>query len=133
MWSTLGLDRAPELLVTPRPDQAALMGVSTSAISQTVRVATIGDADQNLPKYNLGDRQVPIRVRLTPAAREDLSVIENLRVPTASGAVPLSAVADIRFGAGPSQVLRQDRSRIATITAELNGIRSGERRGQVDQ
>jgi hydrophobe/amphiphile efflux-1 (HAE1) family protein len=117
----------PEILVTPRPDQAALMGVSTSAISQAVRVATIGDVDQNLPKYNLGDRQVPIRLRLTRDAREDLSVIENLRVPTATGgAVPLSAVADIQFGAGPSQVLRQDRSRIASITAELDGIRSGE-------
>ncbi len=117
----------PEILVTPRPDQAALMGVSTSAISQAVRVATIGDVDQNLPKYNLGDRQVPIRLRLTRDAREDLSVIENLRVPTATGgAVPLSAVADISFGAGPSQLLRQDRSRIASITAELDGIRSGE-------
>ncbi len=40
--------------------------------------------------------------------------------------MPLSAVADIQFGAGPSQVLRQDRSRIASITAELDGIRSGE-------
>ncbi|CAN5339343.1 efflux RND transporter permease subunit [soil metagenome] len=117
----------PEILVTPRPDQAALMGVSTSAISQAVRVATIGDVDQNLPKYNLGDRQVPIRLRLTTDAREDLAVLENLRVPTASGtAVPLSAVADIRFGSGPSQILRQDRSRIATVTAELNGIRSGD-------
>lgn len=117
----------PEILVTPRPDQAALMGVSTSAISQAVRVATIGDVDQNLPKYNLGDRQVPIRLRLTRDAREDLSVLETLRVPTATGAsVPLSAVADIQFGAGPSQVLRQDRSRVATISAELDGIRSGE-------
>jgi HAE1 family hydrophobic/amphiphilic exporter-1 len=117
----------PEILVTPRPDQAAMMGVSTSAISQAVRVATIGDVDQNLPKYNLGDRQVPIRLRLTRDAREDLSVLETLRVPTANGtSVPLSAVADIRFGAGPSQVLRQDRSRVATISAELDGIRSGE-------
>ncbi|CAN5193419.1 efflux RND transporter permease subunit [soil metagenome] len=117
----------PEVLVTPRPDQAALMGVSTNAISQAVRVATIGDVDQNLPKFNLGDRQVPIRLRLDRDAREDLSVIENLRVPTASGgAVPLSAVADVRFGAGPSQLIRQDRSRIASITAELSGIRSGE-------
>jgi len=117
----------PEILVTPRPDQAALMGVSTSAISQAVRVATIGDVDQNLPKYNLGDRQVPIRLRLTTDAREDLAVLETLQVPTASGtSVPLSAVADIRFGAGPSQILRRDRSRIATVTAELNGIRSGE-------
>ena len=117
----------PEILVTPRPDQAALMGVSTSDISQTVRVATIGDVAQNLPKYNLGDRQVPIRLQLTSEAREDLSVLESLRVPTnTGGAVPLSAVADIRFGAGPSQVLRQDRARIASITAELDGIRSGE-------
>jgi HAE1 family hydrophobic/amphiphilic exporter-1 len=117
----------PEILVTPRPDQAAMMGVSTSAISQAVRVATIGDVDQNLPKYNLGDRQVPIRLRLTRDAREDLSVLETLRVPTANGtSVPLSAVADIQFGAGPSQVLRQDRSRVATISAELDGIRSGE-------
>ncbi len=124
----------PEILVTPRSDQAAMMGVSTSAISQTVRVATIGDVDQNLPKYNLGDRQVPIRLRLTRDAREDLSVLESLRVPTSSGgSVPLSAVADIRFGAGPSQVLRQDRSRVATISAELDGIRSGEAGTLVDR
>jgi HAE1 family hydrophobic/amphiphilic exporter-1 len=117
----------PEILVTPRPDQAALMGVSTGAISQALRVATIGDVAQNLPKYNLGDRQVPIRLMLTSDAREDLSVIENLQVPTATGgSVPLSAVADIAFGAGPSQVTRQDRSRIASITAELDGIRSGD-------
>ncbi|WP_332679003.1 efflux RND transporter permease subunit, partial [Brevundimonas sp.] len=117
----------PEILVTPRPDQAALMGVSTGDISRTIRVATIGDVAQNLPKYNLGDRQVPIRLQLTEAAREDLAVLETLRVPTDDGgAVPLSAVADIQFGSGPSQVLRQDRSRIASITAELDGIRSGE-------
>src|SRR5690606_24167887 len=71
----------PEILVTPRPDQAALMGVSAGAISQTVRVATLGDVEQNLPKYNLGDRQIPIRLRLNEDARGDLSVIENLRVP----------------------------------------------------
>ncbi|MBI2260165.1 MAG: efflux RND transporter permease subunit [Caulobacterales bacterium] len=124
----------PEILVKPRPDQAALMGVSTRDISQTIRVATIGDIAQNLPKYNLGDRQVPIRLQLTSDAREDLSVLENLRVPTnTGGAVPLSAVADIQFGAGPSQVLRQDRARIASITAELDGIRTGEAAAAVQQ
>ena len=116
----------PEILVTPRPDEAALAGVSAGAISQAVRVATIGDVDQNLPKYNLGDRQVPIRLQLTEAAREDLSVLENLRVPATGGAsVPLSAVADIQFGAGPATVTRQDRSRIASISAELDGITTG--------
>lgn len=116
----------PEIVVTPRPDEAALAGVSAGSISQAVRVATIGDVDQNLPKYNLGDRQIPIRLQLTEEAREDLNVLENLRVPTASGtSVPLSAVADIEFGAGPATVSRQDRSRIASITAELDGITTG--------
>ncbi|WP_312594885.1 efflux RND transporter permease subunit [Brevundimonas sp.] len=116
----------PEILVTPRPDEAALAGVSAGAISQAVRVATIGDVDQNLPKYNLGDRQIPIRLQLTETAREDLTVLENLRVPANNGAsVPLSAVADIRFGAGPATVNRQDRSRIASISAELDGTTTG--------
>ena len=124
----------PEILITPRPDQAALAGVSVGSISQTVRVATIGDVEQNLPKYNLGDRQVPIRLMLSEAAREDLSVIENLRVPTNTGqAVPLSAVADVTFGAGPASVSRQDRARVATITAELDGIVSGEAAARVNQ
>ena len=117
----------PEILVTPRADEAALMGVSTGDISQTIRVATIGDVEQNLPKYNLGDRQVPIRLQLTEQAREDLSVLETLRVPTSSGgSVPLSSVADVAFGAGPSEIRRQDRARIASITVELDGIRSGD-------
>lgn len=116
----------PEILVTPRPDEAALAGVSAGAISQAVRVATLGDVDQNLAKYNLGDRQIPIRLQLTEAAREDLTVLQNLRVPTNNGGnVPLSAVADIQFGAGPATVSRQDRSRVASISAELDGITTG--------
>jgi len=117
----------PEIIVSPKPDQAARAGVSAGAISQAVRVATIGDIDQSLPKYNLGDRQVPIRLRLTDDARGDMSVLETLKVPTSNGgAVPLNAVADVRFGAGPSQIARQDRSRVAEITAELDGIVVGE-------
>ncbi|MDO8296545.1 MAG: efflux RND transporter permease subunit [Caulobacter sp.] len=117
----------PEILITPRPDEAARLGVSAGVLSQAIRVATIGDIDQLLPKYNLGDRQVPIRLRLSEDGREDIAVLENLRVPTVSGgSVPLSAVAAISYGAGPSQISRQDRSRIATITAELSGVTSGE-------
>lgn len=113
----------PEILITPKPDVAALQGVSAGSISQAARVATLGDADQLLPKFNLGDRQIPIRVMLAEEARSDLGVIENLKVPTSSGgAVPLSAVADITFGAGPNLISRLDRRRVATITAELAGV-----------
>ncbi|AQR60962.1 acriflavine resistance protein B [Brevundimonas sp. LM2] len=117
----------PEILITPKSDVAALTGVSTQDISQAARVATLGDADQLLPKFNLGDRQIPIRVMLTEDARTSLGVIENLKVPTASGAsVPLSAVADISFGAGPNQIDRYDRRRVANISAEMPGTTLGE-------
>jgi HAE1 family hydrophobic/amphiphilic exporter-1 len=113
----------PEILITPKTDVAALQGVSSADISQVARVATLGDADQLLPKFNLGDRQVPIRVMLRQDARQDLGVLQNLKVPTASGAVvPLSSVADITFGAGPNQIDRLDRRRVANITAELTGV-----------
>ena len=117
----------PEILITPKPDIGALQGVSAADISAVARVATLGDADQLLPKFNLGDRQIPIRVMLQESARADLGLLENLKVPTASGqVVPLSSVADISFGAGPNQIDRLDRQRVARLTAELNGITLGQ-------
>ncbi|WP_420479596.1 efflux RND transporter permease subunit [Brevundimonas sp. FT23028] len=124
----------PEILITPKADIAALQGVSTQDISQVARVATLGDADQLLPKFNLGDRQVPIRVMLREEARTDLAILENLKVPTASGgAVPLSAVADIGFGAGPNQIDRLDRRRVSNITAEISGTTFSEATKAIDE
>ena len=117
----------PEILISPKPVQAAALGVTSSTLSQTVRVATLGDAEQSLPRFNLGDRQVPIRLTLAETARDDLDVLRNLQVPTTGGGmVPLSSVADITFGAGPASIARLDRSREATIRAELTGVALGQ-------
>ena len=110
----------PELRVVPRGDEAARLGVTTRAIADTVRVATIGDFDAALAEVSEGDRLIPVRVRLADAAREDVARIEALRVPTASGgAVPLSSVADVFVAEGPSAIDRLDRERRATIGANL--------------
>src|SRR5215831_13493253 len=91
--STAELDR-PELRVVPIGDIAAELGVSTEAISEAVRIATIGDIGANLAKFDVGDRQVPIRVQLDERARAERQILESLKVATTSGAsVPLSAVA----------------------------------------
>ena len=50
----------------------------------------------------------------------DISTIENLPVPTsAGGSVPLSRVAEIRFGAGPTQIQRFNQSRRIFVGADL--------------
>ena len=110
----------PELVIKPRLDLAAELGVTVQAISQTIRIATMGDIPQNGAKFSLADRQVPIRVSLRESAREDLSTIENMPVPTTSGTtVPLKSVASISFGEGPSTVRRYNQSRRAKIEADL--------------
>ncbi|NBW89811.1 MAG: efflux RND transporter permease subunit, partial [Gammaproteobacteria bacterium] len=116
----------PEVLVKPRLDQAAELGVSVAAISQTIRIATLGDLPQNAAKFSLTDRQVPIRVSLLESSRTDIATLENLPVRTANGGtVPLKAVADIGFGQGPSVIRRYNQSRRVVIDADLNGVELG--------
>jgi multidrug efflux pump subunit AcrB len=119
--STAELDR-PELRVVPITDIAAELGVSTEAISEAVRIATIGDIGANLAKFDVGDRQVPIRVQLDEAARGERQMLESLKVATGAGAaVPLSAVARFELAQGPTAIDRYDRMRRVVIGADLVG------------
>src|SRR5579859_30622 len=106
----------PELQIVPLYDRAAELGVSVAAIGDTARLATLGEINANLAKFNLPDRQIPIRVEVDPRARADLDQIRNLRVASAAGgSVPLDSVAEIRFGSGTSQIKRRDRARQITV------------------
>lgn len=122
--SETALDR-PELRIRPRAELAARLGVSTESLSQTIRVATIGDVGPALAKFDAGERQVPIRVQLEDNARSDLQMLEQLRVPLGArgerGGVPLSVVADIQLDQGPTSINRYDRERQATVAADLVG------------
>ncbi|MBK9607035.1 MAG: efflux RND transporter permease subunit [Betaproteobacteria bacterium] len=116
----------PEIIVRPDFARAADLGVTAAAIGETVRVATAGDYDTNLPKLNLSERQVPIRVKLPDAVRADLAAIERLTVPGKNGPVMLGTVAAITMESGPAQIDRLNRSRNVTLEVELGGRALGE-------
>jgi len=122
--SETSLER-PELRIEPRADLAARLGVSTESLSQTIRVATIGDVGPALAKFDVGDRLVPIRVQLEDAARGNLKTLEQLRVPLGEhgekGGVPLSVIADVKLDQGPTSINRYDRDRQATVAADTVG------------
>jgi multidrug efflux pump subunit AcrB len=124
----------PEILIKPRMDLAASLGVTTAALSQTIRIATIGDIDQNSPKFSLSDRQVPIRVTLSEESRRSLATLENLPVPTGNGgSVPLKSVAQISFGAGPTSIQRTNLNRRISVGADLaEGVVSSEANKKID-
>ncbi len=117
----------PELIIRPRPAEAARLGVSANDIAQAARVATVGDIDANVAKLTVGERRIPIRIRLPADARANLEQIKALRLPTAGGGTTtLASVADISLQAGPARIQRLNRQRQLTIQAELNGIQMGQ-------
>jgi multidrug efflux pump subunit AcrB len=110
----------PEIVIRPRLDLAANLGVTTAALSSAIRIATLGDIDQNSAKFSLSDRQIPIRVALQESARSSLSTIQNMPVATQSGgSVPLGVVADIGFGAGPTKIERLNLQRRLVVGGDL--------------
>ena len=118
----------PELTVRPDFARMADLGVTSAAIGETVRIATVGDFDASLPKLNLAQRQVPIVVRLSDNAREDLAALERLMVPStgARGPVMLSQVATIELAGGPAVIDRVNRSRNVQFEIELSGLPLGD-------
>ncbi len=110
----------PELQIRPKNDEIARLGITAQQISETIRVATIGDIDAQLPKISLDNRLIPIRVQTALAMRQDLASIRALKLKTADGSmVPLSSVAQIDYTQGVSSIKRNHRNRVISIGADL--------------
>ncbi len=116
----------PEIVIRPQPERAAELGVTTETLSLVTRIATSGDVNTSLAKFNLDNRQIPILVRLNDSSRTDLERLQLLAVPGRNGPVPLMNVADVSLGAGPAQITRIDRSRKITLNVNLNGQAVGD-------
>ncbi|HWF00044.1 MAG TPA: efflux RND transporter permease subunit [Caulobacteraceae bacterium] len=113
---------APELVVRPKVDEAARLGVSVTAIANAARIATLGDIDANVSKLDEGERRIPVRVRFPESARSNLDVLRNMRLPTAGGGTTtLDSVATIGFQAGPGEIDRFGRERMDVIAADTTG------------
>ena len=115
-----------EVVVRPDFARAADLGVTSSAIAETLRVATTGDYDQSLAKLNLPDRQIPIVVKLRDDARQDLQLLSRLIVQGSHGPVMLGNVATLSLESSPAQIDRYDRQRYVTFDIELAGQPMGE-------
>jgi multidrug efflux pump subunit AcrB len=116
----------PELTVRPDFARAADLGVTSAAIADTLRIATVGDFDQGLAKLNLAQRQVPIVVKLPPQARQDLALLARLPVPGRNGPVMLGQVATLSLDGGPAEIDRYDRMRNINFEIELGTAQMGE-------
>ena len=123
--SSASLQR-PEIQIKPDFARAADLGVTSTSLANAVRVATYGDYLTSLGKLNLPQRQIDVRVRLANTVRQDIDSIGQIRVEGSNGLVALNNLAEILVSDGPSQIVRRDRQRQATINVELGGRSIGE-------
>jgi multidrug efflux pump subunit AcrB len=122
-----------EIAVRPDFARAADLGVTSAAIGETLRIATVGDYAAALPKLNLAQRQVPILVKLADSARQDLDALGRLHVPGAKGPVMLAEVANLSLSGGPVLIERYNRTRNIVFVIELSGVGLGDAKNLVNQ
>ncbi len=110
---------APEVQIIYDRDLLARYGLNINEVARLVRNKVQG---YEATRYNLKDRRIPIVVRLAMEDRETVEEVRGLVVnPGGDRPVPLSAVADVVLGEGPSEVRRVDGQRVALVQANLAG------------
>lgn len=109
---------SPETKVEIDRRKAALYGISVRDIALTVKTALEGAV---ATQFKEGGREYDIRVKLREEDRNDLLRLGELLVhsPVFDGEVPLSEVAKLIRGSGPSEIRRKNQARTITVAANL--------------
>ncbi|GII51862.1 hydrogenase expression protein [Planotetraspora thailandica] len=103
---------APRVEVHVDREKAAARGLNEAGIGQLVAQSFRGTPVGSL---DIDERSSDIVLRLGDAP-DDINAIKNLKVPTATGLIKLSDVADVARTDGPTQITRQDGERTATVS-----------------
>jgi len=121
---TVDMDRSlrggkPEVQVVVDREQANRLGISTGQIASALRSLVDGTVATKLKQ---GDKEIDVRVSLIPEQKNNLDDIASVRIRTSSDAsVPLKAIASFVEATGPTTISRQNRERLAMVTANIVG------------
>lgn len=115
-----------ELAVEVDFQRAADLGVTAADIAQTLRIATQGDHEELLAKFNLPRRQIPIRVRYNDQLRTDVQALENLLIPGNNGPVRLAEIARLYRDSGPAIISRLDGLNSSGFTLFIGSMNQSE-------
>jgi multidrug efflux pump subunit AcrB/outer membrane protein TolC len=105
----------PEIHVIVDRERAAVAGVDTRGIAQTVRTAINGT---EATVFREGDDEYDIMVKLPEEDRQDLEDIRNLTVVNRDEFhIPLTEVALVQVRGGAGSIRHKDQDRVVTVSA----------------
>lgn len=107
----------PELQIRVNRSLAAHFGLRISQIGSTVKTAISGTT---ATRYEIGGEEYDIRIKLDREDIDNVDQVKNLLLPSPGGAcVPLARVAEFTVEKGPKEILRENQTRYARVTADL--------------
>lgn len=113
-------DGRPEVRVEIDREKAALYGLNTSLIANSVRTAINGFTAS---KYRVDEEEYDITVRLQEDQRSSINSLETLEIiynnkKGETLSVPLISVANIYKSKGPGAIRRKDLTRVITVSGD---------------
>ncbi|PZX55908.1 multidrug efflux pump subunit AcrB [Algoriphagus ratkowskyi] len=111
----------PEVILNINRDKARRFGLSTSEIATDLRTSLFG---LEVSKYKEGEDDYPIQLRLKEDFRYDINTLVNKKIGFRDKfgdkrEVPISAVADIKYGSTYGSVKRKDLEKAITIFSNV--------------
>jgi len=117
----------PEVILNIDREKARRFGLSTSEIATDLRTALFG---LEVSKYKEGEDDYPIQLRLKEDFRYDINTLVNKKIGFRDKfgdkrEVPISAVADVKYGSTYGSVKRKDLEKAITMYSNvLDGYNS---------
>jgi HAE1 family hydrophobic/amphiphilic exporter-1 len=109
----------PEVQISFRRERIAALDLDLETVSRALRGKIRGEVATRLKER---DRQLDILVRTANAAEIEVDQVAGLVVSQVDGVpIPLSSVADVALGRGPSQITHIGQQRAAVVSADLAG------------
>lgn len=124
----------PEVVLEINREKARRFGLSTSTIAVELRTSLFG---LEVSKYKEGEDDYPIQLRLSEDYRYDINTLVNKKIGFRDKfgdkrEVPISAVADIRYGSTYGSVKRKDLEKAITMFSNvLDGYNPTEINAQI--
>jgi multidrug efflux pump subunit AcrB len=109
---------AEEIQITMKPG-AETLGITLADVSNQLRQAYFGELADRMARDG---EDVEVRVRLPQEARDDLDSLASIRIRTIDGReIPVTEVAEFNFAPGINRIVRRNRVRSVSVTAEVIG------------
>jgi multidrug efflux pump subunit AcrB len=115
-------DNQDKLMWRVDREKAALHGITTSDIAQTLSVAA-GGMSAGLLHVDSAKEDIPITVRLDRATRSDVERLKSLKVAGRTGAlVPLAEIVQVEKGVVDRSIYHKNLMPVTYVTADIAGV-----------